>query len=62
MPDRDPWIRFALTFAALAVLSELIYYGVALESPLFRAYLAVLARVSGWLLSLGSTRSRCAAR
>jgi exosortase/archaeosortase family protein len=53
VPDRDPWIRFALTFAALAVVSELIYYGVALESPLFHAYLAALARTSGWLLSLG---------
>ena len=53
MSDRDPWIRFAVTFAALAVLSELIYYGVALESPLFHSYLAALARVSGWLLSLG---------
>ena len=52
MPDRDPWIRFAVTFAALAVLSELIYYGVALESPLFHAYLAALARASGWLISL----------
>ena len=49
---RDPWIRFTLIFASLAVLSELIYYGVALESALFRAYLAVLARVSGWLVSL----------
>ena len=54
MPDaaaRDPWIRFTLIFAALAVLSELIYYGVALESALFRDYLAAVARISGWLLS-----------
>ena len=49
---RDPWIRFTLIFAALAVLSELVYYGVALESPLFRDYLAAVARVSGWILSL----------
>jgi exosortase/archaeosortase family protein len=48
---RDPWIRFTLIFASLAVLSELVYYGVALESALFRDYLAVLARVSGWILS-----------
>jgi len=51
-PPRDPWIRFTLTFAALAVLSELVYYGAALESALFRDYLAAVARVSGWLLSL----------
>jgi hypothetical protein len=48
---RDPWIRFTLIFAALAVLSELVYYGVALESAWFRDYLAAVARVSGWLLS-----------
>ena len=48
---RDPWIRFTLIFAALAVLSELVYYGVALESPLFRDYLAGLARISAWILS-----------
>ena len=48
---RDPWIRFTLIFAALAVLSELIYYSVALESALFRDYLAAVARVSGWILS-----------
>jgi exosortase/archaeosortase family protein len=49
---RDPWIRFTLIFATLAVLSELVYYGVALESALFRDYLAAVARVSGWILSL----------
>ncbi len=49
---RDPWIRFTLTFAALAVLSELVYYGVALESALFRDYLEALARISGWIVSL----------
>jgi exosortase/archaeosortase family protein len=49
---RDPWIRFTLIFAALAVLSELVYYGVALESAVFRDYLAAVARMSGWLLSL----------
>src|SRR5262249_7542702 len=37
--------------AALAVASELIYYGVALESALFRHYLAAVARISAWLLS-----------
>jgi exosortase H (IPTLxxWG-CTERM-specific) len=49
---RDPWLRFTLIFAALAVLSELVYYGVALESALFRDYLAALARISAWILAL----------
>ena len=40
-----------MVFAALAVLSELVYYGVALESALFRDYLVALARVSAWILS-----------
>jgi exosortase H (IPTLxxWG-CTERM-specific) len=48
---RDPWIRFVVIFAALAVLSELVYYGVALESALFRDYLGALARVSAWILA-----------
>jgi exosortase/archaeosortase family protein len=47
---RDPWLRFMLVFAALAVVSEFVYYGVALESDLFAAYLALLARISGFLL------------
>lgn len=49
---RDPWLRFVLGFGALAVASELAYYGVALESDLFAAYLALLARIGGFLLGL----------
>jgi len=49
---RDPWLRFAVTFAVLAVASELVYYGVALESPIFKSYLAALARANGFLLGL----------
>lgn len=49
-PQRDPWLRFALTFGALAVLSELVYYGVALESEVFRVYLSGVARICGFLL------------
>lgn len=49
-PPRDPWLRFAVTFGVLAVISELVYYGVALESELFQRYLATLARISGWIL------------
>jgi exosortase/archaeosortase family protein len=48
---RDPWLRFAVLFAVLAIASEVVYYGFALESELFRAYLGVLARVSGAILS-----------
>jgi exosortase/archaeosortase family protein len=47
---RDPWLRFALTFAALAVISELVYYGVALESQAFHTYLATVARICGFIL------------
>ena len=49
-PGEAPWIRFALVFGALAIGSELLYYGVILESEGFHAYLAVLARISGLLL------------
>ena len=47
---RDPWIRFAVTFGGLAIFSELIYYGVALESAVFRSYLETLASISGFIL------------
>lgn len=48
----DPWVRFALTFGALAVVTEVVYYGLALESSLMQAYLRTLARISGWILGL----------
>jgi exosortase H (IPTLxxWG-CTERM-specific) len=47
---RDPWLRFALTFGVLALLSEVVYYGVALESDLFQRYLETLAQISGAIL------------
>jgi exosortase/archaeosortase family protein len=47
---RDPWLRFALTFGALALLSEVVYYGVALDSQAFHRYLEILARISGAIL------------
>jgi exosortase H (IPTLxxWG-CTERM-specific) len=47
---RDPWLRFALTFGLLAVISELVYYGVALESPAFHSYLATVARICAFIL------------
>ena len=30
--ERDPWLRFALGFGALALFSELVYYAFALDS------------------------------
>jgi len=48
----EPWLRFALIFGVLAVTSEVLYYGVALESEGFRAYLGVLAEISGAFLAL----------
>src|SRR5262245_27370290 len=47
---RDPWLRFAVTFGALAVLSEVVYYGVALDSGAFQKYLETLARISAAIL------------
>jgi len=48
---RDPWLRFALTFGALALLSEVVYYGLALESGPFQRYLELLARISAAILT-----------
>jgi len=49
-PGEAPWIRFALIFAALAIGSELLYYGLLLESPGFQVYLAAVAQISGVML------------
>ncbi len=48
---QDPWLRFALLFAALAILSEVVYYGFALDSQLFQSYLSQLARINGLILA-----------
>lgn len=50
-PGRDPWLRFALGFGSLALLSEVVYYGVALDSEAFRRYLEILAGISGAILA-----------
>jgi exosortase H (IPTLxxWG-CTERM-specific) len=47
----DPWRRFAIIFAALAIGSELLYYGVILESHSLQVYLGALASLSGVVLS-----------
>lgn len=49
---RAPWLRFALVFGALAIGSELAYYGIVLDSEPFEAYLRLLARISGSALNL----------
>lgn len=48
---RDPWVRFALVFGALALLSEVLYYGVVLGSAGLELYLRAIAGVSAWLLA-----------
>jgi exosortase H (IPTLxxWG-CTERM-specific) len=50
-PGPDPWLGFALRFGVLAVLSEVVYYGAALDSELFQKYLNTLARVSGGIIA-----------
>lgn len=47
-----PWLRFALLFGLLAISSEVLYYGVILDSGGFEAYLTVLAKIGGAFLSL----------
>ena len=49
---REPWLRFALIFGALAIGSEALFYGVTLDSRGFEAYLRLLARISGGMLDL----------
>lgn len=53
--QRQPWIRFALVFGALAVVSEVLYQGVTLESAGFQAYLGVLAWISASVLGCFET-------
>jgi exosortase H (IPTLxxWG-CTERM-specific) len=48
---REPWLRFALTFGALSIASEALYYAVALDSQSFKVYLEFLARISGAVLA-----------
>jgi exosortase/archaeosortase family protein len=42
----DPWLRFSLVFGGLALLSEILYYGVVLGSRGLQLYLEALAWVS----------------
>ena len=49
---RDPWVRFSVQFAVLVLLSEVVYYGVLLDSEPLGVYLAWTARVSGRILEL----------
>lgn len=47
---RDPWVRFSVRFAVLVLISEVLYYGVLLESQPMDVYLEFLARVSAGIL------------
>ncbi len=47
----DPWVRFTLLFALLALGSELLYYGWVLGSPALEIYLHWIAAVSGWFIA-----------
>jgi exosortase H (IPTLxxWG-CTERM-specific) len=49
---REPWLRFALIFGGLAIVSEVLYYSVTLDSEGFRLYLGVLAELSAAFLNL----------
>ena len=51
----DPWVRFTLLFAALALGSELLYYGWILESAALETYLHWIARISGWFIAFFDT-------
>jgi exosortase H (IPTLxxWG-CTERM-specific) len=57
-PGQEPWLRFALMFGFFAVVSEVVYYAVALDSEAFKSYLDVLAAISGWVLNLFGTEVR----
>lgn len=48
-------MRFALLFGFFALVSEVAYYAVALDSRGFESYLNVLAAISGWVLGLFGT-------
>ena len=48
----DPWLRFSLQFAALVIISEVIYYGWLLDSAPMQDYLAWTARLSGRILGI----------
>jgi exosortase H (IPTLxxWG-CTERM-specific) len=51
-PGQEPWLRFALVFGFIAVVSEVVYYAVALGSEAFESYMNVLAAISGRVLGL----------
>jgi exosortase H (IPTLxxWG-CTERM-specific) len=54
-PGQEPWLRFALIFGLFAVVSEVVYYAVALDSGAFESYLNALAAISGRVLGLFGT-------
>jgi exosortase H (IPTLxxWG-CTERM-specific) len=49
---REPWLRFALIFVGLAIVSEVLYYSVTMDSLQFQVYLGILAKISAAFLNL----------
>lgn len=47
----DPWLRFVVIFGGLAVLSEVAYFGLILESGVYGRYLEALASLSAHVLA-----------
>ena len=45
------WVRFAVGFAVLEIVFEILYHAVALESPFFDGLLELLASASGAVLT-----------
>lgn len=52
LSNLDPWVRFSVQFALLVIISEVIYYGLLLDSGPMEVYLAWAARVSGRILQV----------
>jgi len=52
LSNLDPWVRFSVQFAVLVIISEVIYYGLLLDSAPMDVYLAWAARVSGRALQI----------
>ena len=52
LSNLDPWVRFSVQFAVLVIISEVIYYGLLLDSAPMDVYLAWAARASAGILEI----------
>jgi len=48
---REPWVRFAISFALIVSVFEAVYHGIALETQVFHRFLELLASASALLLT-----------